>query len=142
MAGTEPLNQDGSPPCCEARTVNLEMEDKMAQIKKLQLMNKIIGKETYYYNTSNWHQPLHQNITFLVQSGYHHYRTQGTFTHPRYLSCQKQKIVFITLLGQEKSSIENYFSKLLSYFANGLGLNWSALAAALFFRGVNLLRLP
>ena len=54
MAGTEPLNKDGSPPCCGARILKLEMEDKMAQIKKWQLMNKIIGKETYYYNTISW----------------------------------------------------------------------------------------
>ena len=30
VAGTEPLNKDGSPPHHEAQTVKLEMEDKMA----------------------------------------------------------------------------------------------------------------
>ena len=34
MARTEPLNEDGSLPHPEARTVKLEMEDKMIQIKK------------------------------------------------------------------------------------------------------------
>ena len=35
MAGTEPLNEDGSPPHHEAKTVKLENEmlDKMVQIK-------------------------------------------------------------------------------------------------------------
>ena len=34
MTGTEPLNEDGTPPHCKARTVKLEMEDKMVQIYK------------------------------------------------------------------------------------------------------------
>ena len=34
LARTEPLNEDRSPPHHEARTVKLEMEDKMVQIKK------------------------------------------------------------------------------------------------------------
>ena len=31
MAGTEPLNEDGSPPHHEARIVELEMEEKMVE---------------------------------------------------------------------------------------------------------------
>ena len=34
MTGTEPFNENGSPPHCEARTMKFEMEDKMVQIKK------------------------------------------------------------------------------------------------------------
>ena len=34
MTGTEPLNEDSSPPHWEARTVKLKMEDKMVLIKK------------------------------------------------------------------------------------------------------------
>ena len=34
MAGTEPHNEDSSPPHCEAQTVKLKMEEKMVQIKK------------------------------------------------------------------------------------------------------------
>ena len=35
MAGTEPLNEDGSPPHCKAQTVKLEMEDKIVPPKKV-----------------------------------------------------------------------------------------------------------
>ena len=40
MTGTEPLNEDGSPPHCEAQTVKLEMEDKMVQIKNLTKLDR------------------------------------------------------------------------------------------------------
>ena len=48
MTGTEPLNEDGTPPHCKARTVKLEMEDKMVQIKNnnLEKINYILFYES------------------------------------------------------------------------------------------------
>ena len=37
MTGTEPLNEDGSPPHREVQTVKLKMENKMVPIKKAKL---------------------------------------------------------------------------------------------------------
>ena len=42
MTGTEPFNKDGSPPHCKARTMKLEMEDKMVQIKKKKIANFLV----------------------------------------------------------------------------------------------------
>ena len=41
MAGTEPLNEDGSPLHREAQTLKLEMEDKMFQIKKIKKLSQM-----------------------------------------------------------------------------------------------------
>ena len=40
LTGTEPLNEDGSPHIANFETVKLEMEDKMVQIKKVELIDK------------------------------------------------------------------------------------------------------
>ena len=42
MTATEPFKEDGSPPHCEARTMKLEMEDKMVQIKKKKIANFLV----------------------------------------------------------------------------------------------------
>ena len=48
VTGTEPLNKDSSPPHREARTVKLEMEDKLVQIKKSLICYSYQTRTTIY----------------------------------------------------------------------------------------------
>ena len=49
MTGTEPINEDGSPPHREAQTVKLEKVDKMVQIKKILFAEKLKSTFTLFH---------------------------------------------------------------------------------------------